>query len=148
MMTSPIGKTYSDKPTVLFIPRSIEAGHLVAVFPCQALREEAINLLGLTGRTMTRQDENQLSINNDIILQQGQNITIDTPEHLYRVEKKQAYNNFCVIAKELGSYAKSPHSFFSSLEINKKTASTFAEVIGVELDVDTAQRVASTHMGI
>ncbi|AUH72466.1 hypothetical protein [Legionella sainthelensi] len=150
MMKSPIGKTYSDKPTVLFIPGSIEAGHLVAIFPCQALREEAINLLGLTGRTITRQDEKQLIINSDIIIQQGQNITIDTPEHLYRVVKKQAYNNFCVIAKGLGAYAKSSHSFFSGLpvEINKKIASTFAEVIGVELDEDTSQRVASTHIGI
>ncbi|WP_115707001.1 hypothetical protein [Legionella sainthelensi] len=68
MMKSPIGKTYSDKPTVLFIPGNIESGYLVAIFPCQALREEAINLLGLTGRTITRQKENQLIINNDIIL--------------------------------------------------------------------------------
>ncbi|RUR21186.1 hypothetical protein ELY16_16265 [Legionella qingyii] len=83
------------------------------------------------------------------IAQYGQSICINTPEHLSRPEKRQAYLDYRIIVKGLSAYAKSPNSFFSNFpaEINMKIASTVADVLDVELESNAAGRLASAYLG-
>ncbi|WP_205872616.1 hypothetical protein, partial [Legionella qingyii] len=113
MMSIPVGVFPSSKP-VLYIKDEVVNGQLVATFPNRASREEAINLLGLTGAIITRQGDNQMVFKDPTIAQYGQSICINTPEHLSRPEKRQAYLDYRIIVKGLSAYAKSPNSFFSN----------------------------------
>ncbi|MCW8444564.1 hypothetical protein OQJ05_10920 [Fluoribacter gormanii] len=148
MIRVPVGVFPSFRP-VLHIKDEVVNGQLVATFPNRVSREEAINLLGLTGAIITRQGDNQIVFKDPTIVQYGQSIYIDTPEHLSKPEKKWAYLDYRIIVKGLSAYAKSPNSFFSNFpaEINMKITSTVADVCDVELESNAACRLASTYLG-